>query len=89
MYPVYEGDTYRQYLISDTRTPKQIKTQKNKYPENNSQTTISEMTNGKMTIPNMDRDNWEENFVKPAPENTQQEIKPEDIKFPEILFDED
>jgi hypothetical protein len=47
------------------------------------------MTNGKMTIPNMDRYNFEENFVKPAPENTQQEIKPEDIKFPEILFDED
>jgi hypothetical protein len=89
VYPVYEGDTYRQYLISDTRTPKQIKTQKNKYPEVNSQTTISEMTNGKITIPNMDRDNWEENFVKPAPENTQQELKPEDIKFPEILFDED
>jgi hypothetical protein len=42
-----------------------------------------------MTIPNMDRDNWEEKFIKPTPENTQQEIKPEDIKFPEILFDED
>ena len=28
MYPVYEGDTYRQYLISDTRTPKQIKNQR-------------------------------------------------------------
>jgi len=89
VYPVYEGDTYTQYLISDTRTPKQIKNQKNKYPFANDQKTFSEMTNGKMTIPNMDRDNWEEKFIKPAPENTQQPMRPEDMEFPEILFDED
>ena len=88
VYKVYEGDSYTQYLISDTRNQKQIKNQKNKYPEVNSQKTISELTNGKMSIPNMDEYTWEEKFVKPAPENTQQQIRPEDMQLPNI-FDED
>ena len=63
-YQVYSADSDRQYLISDNRNSKDSATQDaQQYPDVNSIEVLKQLTENKLSMPNMNRNNWEEDFT--------------------------
>ena len=62
-YSVYSADSDRQYLISDNRNSKDSATQDlQKHLDVNSPEVFKQLTENKLSMPNMNRNNWEDDF---------------------------
>ena len=62
-YSVYSADSDRQYLISDNRNSKDSATQDlQQHLDVNSPEVLKQLTENKLSMPNMNRNNWEDDF---------------------------